>query len=79
MAEAEKALYEHHKIGESLAMKWIEKYSDDAVVKESLDRLKRIGEGVMNKECQQMEHVKCGNMPEGLDEDTYILVFRKTN
>jgi hypothetical protein len=51
MAEAEKALYEDQKISESLVMKWMEKYSDDPIVKQSLDRLKKIGDSVMCKEC----------------------------
>jgi len=42
-----------------------------------LARLKEIGEQVLKPEDQSIEHIKCADMPEGLDEDTYILVFRK--
>ena len=60
-------------------MKWLDKYQDDAVIKEIFDRLNNIGKSVFNYEKQSIEHFKCKNMPAGLNEDTYVLVFRKTN
>jgi hypothetical protein len=79
MNEAEKGLYEDHKTNESLVLKWLEKYSKDPEVCKYLDKLKSIGDSVLSHSDQSIEHVRCPNIPSGLDEDTYILIFRKLN
>ena len=77
MSDAEKGVYEEHKTSESLVHKWLEKYQGDKEVEAVLARLKAIGEQVLKPKDQSIEHIKCADVPEGLDEDTYILVFRK--
>ena len=61
-----------------MVMKWMEKYSGDADVDAILKRLKKIDEDVFSKECSSIEHFVCKDIPLGMTEDNYILVFRKT-
>ena len=59
-------------------MKWLEKYTGDKEIDAIFQHLKKIGEDVFNKKCSSIEHFVCKDIPQGMDEDAYILVFRKT-
>ena len=50
MEEAEKGVYDEHKVSESLVGKWLEKYSGDAGVEKELARLKELGAQVLRAE-----------------------------
>jgi hypothetical protein len=52
-------------------------YKDDPEIKDKLAELERIHDSVFNKDDGKIVHLPCKNMPEGLDEDSYILVYRK--
>jgi len=42
-----------------------------------LAQLERIHGTVFDKEDGEIEHIVCKDMPKGLDEDSYILIYRK--
>ena len=50
------------------------KHKGDSVIKGEFDLLARIGELVFNPTEGSVPHITCKNMPEGLTEDSYILI-----
>lgn len=43
-----------------------------------METLRKICDTVFNLENPKLEHIKIENMPEGLNEDSLILIYRKT-
>ena len=57
--------------------KLLQLYKDDPEIKDKLAELESIHDSVFNKDDGKIVHIPCKSMPEGLDEDSYILVYRK--
>ena len=76
--EAEKYLYDEKKVSEEMVQHWFEKYAGDKEVEAVLTNLKKISDDVFCKKGSTIQHIICKNKPNGMDEDSYILVFRKT-
>lgn len=77
MDEIEKEVYEERGYNEIFVQEWLERFKDDAEIKALFDKLKSLNETVFDFDNPRMEHIKCENMPEGLNEETYLQIFRK--
>lgn len=78
MEEAEQDIYKENKITEYFFQEWMLMHKDDHVIKAKFELLKEIGAKVFSEsEEGSIPHVPAKNMPEGLTEDKYILVYRK--
>jgi hypothetical protein len=75
MDEAEQDVLKENGITEEFLEEWMAKHQNDSVIKGEFDLLKKLGDMVFAKEGTIM-HIPC-TMPEGLNEDSYILVYRK--
>ena len=76
MDEAEQDVLKENGITEEFLEEWMAKHQNDPVIKGEFDLLKKIGEMVFNAKEGTIMHIPC-EMPEGLTEDSYILVYRK--
>ena len=76
MDEAEQDVLKENGITEEFLEEWMGKYKDDSIIKAEFDLLKKIGEMVFDAKEGTIMHIPC-EMPEGLNEDSYILVYRK--
>jgi len=56
---------------------WLQRFRGDKVILNYLDKLKEIEKEVFDEENPRIEHLICENIPEGLNEETYIKVYRK--
>ena len=72
MDEIEKEVYEERGYNEIFVQEWLERFKDDAEIKALFDKLKSLNETVFDFDNPRMEHIKCENMPEGLNEETYL-------
>ena len=52
-------------------------FKDDPEIKDKLEKLKEIHDTVFDQKDAKIDHIKCKDMPEGLDEDSYILIYKK--
>ena len=77
MEEAEQDIYQDFKITENFFQDWLQRYIDDPVIKKYFDRLNEIEATVFNQTEQSIAYIPCDNLPDGLDEDKYILIYRK--
>lgn len=55
----------------------LEKFGNDPEIKEKLDLLQTFSETVFDQNDMRITHVPIKNMPKGLDQDKYILIYRK--
>ena len=55
------------------------KFASDPEIKDKLAKLQEIHDSVfeVGKNNGKIEHIPCKDMPEGLDEDSYILIYKK--
>ena len=77
MDEAEHGIYSEQKLDEYFVQDWLAKFKNDSVIQAYFERLKKIGESVFDEKNQRIEHIKCNNMPIGMNEDSYIDVYKK--
>lgn len=77
MDEAEQDVLKENKITEEFLEEWMNKFKNDPVIKAEFDLLKKIGAMVFEAKEGSIMHIPFNQMPEGLTEDTYILVYRK--
>ena len=75
--EAEKDIFKENGVSEQVVMKLHALYKDDPEIKDKLAMLEKIHDTVFDKDDGKIDHIVCKDMPEGLDEDTYILLYRK--
>ena len=52
-------------------------YKNDPEIKDKISQLEKIHNQVFAKNDASIDHIQCKDMPEGLDEDSYILVYKK--
>ena len=76
MDEAEQDVLKENGITEEFLEEWMAKHKNDSVIKGEFDLLKKIGDMVFDVKEGTIMHIPC-QMPEGLTEDSYILVYRK--
>lgn len=55
----------------------MKQFGDDPEIKDKMNKLQEIHDQVFDKNNGRIEHIPCKDMPEGLDEDSYILIYRK--
>ena len=56
---------------------WLDKYEQDTELKEIFAKINQIGDMVFDENYPRIEHIICKDKPEGIDEDKYILIYRK--
>ena len=77
MEEAEQDIYKEHKVTEEFVTEWLAKHKDDSVIMAEFDMLNKMEELVFDPKEGTIMHIPCEQMPENLNEDTYILIYRK--
>jgi len=77
MEEACKDIYQEYNVNEFFLQEWLQKYQDDHVIKEIFAKLEKLEGQVFNTDNQRIDYVPCENLPADLDEDKYILIYRK--
>ena len=65
-----------HGITESFFAEWLERFADDPEIKEKFAMLEHIRDGVFS-DTPHIDHLHAAEMPENLDEDMYLFVYRK--
>jgi hypothetical protein len=55
----------------------MKKYGDDIEVKKHLNGLQEIEKTVFDEKNPSIPHIVCDDIPEGLDEEMYLKVYRK--
>jgi hypothetical protein len=76
MDEAEQDVLKENGITEEFLEEWMNKHKNDSVIKGEFELLKKFGDMVFDSKQGTCLHIPC-EMPEGLNEDSYILVYRK--
>ena len=76
--EAEAVILKDHKVSEELMQEWLGKNKDDPYVKKVFEKLQVLYDKVFNFTNPTIDHVVCENMPEGMDQISYIDVYRKS-
>ena len=75
--ETEKEICSQNEITPRLLEVWIDHFKDDPVIVDYFTRLDNIEKQVFNETDQSIPHVPCKNMPIGLDEESYLLIYSK--
>lgn len=73
-------ILQRHGYSEDFLMEWIAEVSKDSKnvhIRGSFKHMELLRAKVFDAQNPTIEHIQCKNMPEGLDEDTYILIYRK--
>ena len=70
-------LYKRLGIDEDIMKEWLDKYEGDREIMQIFAKINQIGDCVFDKNCHRIDHIKCEDGLEGIDEDKYILVYRK--
>lgn len=53
------------------------KFKDDPEIKDKMEQLEKIHGQVFDKNNGRIDHLPCKDIPEGLNEDSYILIYKK--
>jgi Mg2+ and Co2+ transporter CorA len=77
--EAENDIFKEKGISGEIVQKLLAIYKEDPEIKDKLAELERIHKTVFAgfENDGKISHIPCTDMPDGLTEDTYILVYRK--
>lgn len=77
MDEAEQDIYKEFNVTEEFVAEWLNRFKGDKEIQAEFDLLKKIADLVFDPKEGTIMHIPCKDMPEGLNEDSYILVYRK--
>ena len=79
MKESEDDTYKEYKVTEDLVINWLSANQNDPHILAKYNKLKEIHNMIFGSESGDgnIEHLTCTMMPKGMDEDTYIKVYRK--
>jgi hypothetical protein len=73
---SEKQCFKDQNYNEEMVLEWIEHFKNDTELLEIMEKLKQVGETVFSND-PEIEHFSCEYLPEGLNEETYIKIYRK--
>lgn len=76
MDEIEQEVYGDYKVSDSIVADLMAKHGKDPEISSLFERLQELESLVFN-ENPKIPHIKCADIPEGLDEEMYVQVYRK--
>ena len=55
----------------------LREFEDDEEIKDKMDQIEKVYKQVFDKKNGGICHLPCKEMPEGLNEETYLLIHKK--
>jgi hypothetical protein len=77
MEEALQDIYQEFQVTEMFVEDWLSSHQNDPIIKGYFEKLENLEHSVFNQNEQKIEYIPCKDMPQGLNEDMYILIYRK--